>query len=173
MPHATTPLPPPPGRRVLLGAPGRAYSPRSCDGGRSGPEPDPGSSRTVRPGDSHRDPRQDARPLGGGGSHPSRYNGAGANAVNIDVSLTDEDIDRIGGRTVSMLAGWREHGTRRLDVGQAADHLCEHANACRALVKRRRIPFHRTENGRLRFSVTELDHWVRTGSCAATHEDLP
>jgi excisionase family DNA binding protein len=91
--------------------------------------------------------------------------------VNIDVSLTDEDIDRIAARTVSMLASWREHD-RWLDVRQAADHLSLSTNAVRALVKRRQIPFHRTSNGRLRFSVTELDHWVRTGSCAATHEDL-
>ena len=55
----------------------------------------------------------------------------------------------------------------------AAAHTSLTHHAIRGLVKRRQIPFHRTKNGRLLFSAPELDHWVRTGSCEPTDEDLP
>ena len=95
--------------------------------------------------------------------------------MNIRVDLADDDVERIAGRVVELLAhhptganpGW-------LDVTGASAHLAVTEHAVRWLVKRqRRIPFHRTSNGRLRFSLAELDRWVRTGSCEPTHEDLP
>ena len=90
----------------------------------------------------------------------------------VDLHLSDEEIERIAIRLAQLLhvdqstAHW-------LDVAGAAAHLGLTQNSIRGLLKRRKIPFHRMQNGRLRFSVTELDHWVRTGSCAETHEDLP
>jgi hypothetical protein len=94
--------------------------------------------------------------------------------MKVEISFTDDDIERIASRTAELLAETMKTGIQRwLDVPRAADHAALTPDAIRALVKRGQIPFHRTENGRLRFSPTELDRWVRTGSCAPTHEDLP
>jgi excisionase family DNA binding protein len=94
--------------------------------------------------------------------------------MRLEISITDDDIERIATRTAELLADTMATGIERwLDVPGAADHVALTPDAIRALVKRGQIPFHRTENGRLRFSVTELDHWVRTRSCAVTNEDLP
>jgi excisionase family DNA binding protein len=85
--------------------------------------------------------------------------------VNIDISITNEDVERIACRTSELLSERASTGVveRWLDVSGAADHLALTPHAIRGLVKRRRIPFHRTESNRLRFSPTELDHWVRAG----------
>ena len=94
--------------------------------------------------------------------------------MKLEISITHDDIERIATRTAELLAETMATGVERwLDVPRAGDHLALTPDAIRALVKRGQIPLHRTENGRLRFSVTELDHWVRTGSCAVAHEDLP
>ncbi len=94
--------------------------------------------------------------------------------MKLEISITHDDIERIATRTAELLAEKMTTAIERwLDVPGAADHVALTPDAVRALVKRGQIPFHRTENGRLRFSVTELDRWVRTGSCAATNEDLP
>ena len=90
----------------------------------------------------------------------------------LNLRLSGEEIERIATRLAQLLTEDRSTD-QWLDVAGAARHLLLTEDAVRGLVKRRRIPFHRTENGRLRFAVTELDHWVRTGACAPTHEDLP
>jgi hypothetical protein len=51
-------------------------------------------------------------------------------------------------------AGW-------LDVDAASAHLAMSAHAIRHLVKRERIPYVRTPNGRIRFDRGELDRWAR------------
>jgi excisionase family DNA binding protein len=93
--------------------------------------------------------------------------------VIIEVRFTDEDVERIAARLAERLAKHQGPPKVWLDVTDAAAHLGLTENAIRGLVKRKQIPFHRTKNGRLRFAVTELDHWVRTGACATSHEDLP
>jgi hypothetical protein len=85
--------------------------------------------------------------------------------VLIEVQLTEHDIDRLAGRVVELLAATSTENTNRgwLDVRGAAAHLSLSENAVRGLVRRRQIPCHRTENGRIRFSGLELDGWVRSG----------
>ena len=90
----------------------------------------------------------------------------------IEVHLTDEDVGRIAGRVAALIGAGTPQAELWLDVAAAAHHLALTEDAIRGLVKRRTIPFHRMENGRLRFAVTELDQWVRTGSCEPTNEDL-
>jgi excisionase family DNA binding protein len=92
--------------------------------------------------------------------------------MKLEISIAPHDIERIATRTAELLAMMTSI-ERWLEVPGAADHVALTPDAIRALVKRGQIPFYRTENGRLRFAVTELDHWVRTGSCAVTDEDLP
>ena len=94
-------------------------------------------------------------------------------AVIVGVHLTDEDVNRIASRVVALMDTDIRGAELWLDVAGAAHHLLLTDDAIRGLVKRRMIPFRRMENGRLRFAVTELDHWVRTGSCEPTNEDLP
>jgi hypothetical protein len=92
----------------------------------------------------------------------------------VEVHLADNHLEQLA-------AGIAEHLERAarpvaeawLDVIGAGAHLGLTENSIRALVKRNEIPVYRTENGRLRFSVTELDDWVRTGSCATAPVDLP
>jgi excisionase family DNA binding protein len=94
--------------------------------------------------------------------------------VVVEISLSEEDIDRLAQRVVALLSttAINKPSPSWLDVAGAAAHLKLSENAIRGLVKRQQIPFHRTENNRLRFSVTELDRWVRTGTCAESSEDL-
>jgi excisionase family DNA binding protein len=92
--------------------------------------------------------------------------------MTLEISITPDDIERIATRTAQLLA-MMTSVERWLDVPGAADHVALTPDAIRALVKRGQIPFYRTENGRVRFAVSELDNWVRTGSCAVTDEDLP
>jgi hypothetical protein len=94
--------------------------------------------------------------------------------MKLDISITDDEIERIATRTAELLARITTTTIERwLDVQGAADHLALTPDAVRALVKRSKVPVHRTRNGRLRFLTTELDHWVRTGSCETTNQDLP
>jgi excisionase family DNA binding protein len=93
--------------------------------------------------------------------------------VLVELRLHNEDLELIARRVAELLNSAQGIGDRWLNVGQAATHLGLSENSVRALVKRQQIPFRRTPNHRLRFSVNELDHWVRTGSCAVTTEDLP
>jgi excisionase family DNA binding protein len=51
-----------------------------------------------------------------------------------------------------------------LNVEGAATYLATTEDAIRALVKRRRLPVHRTETGRLLFRPEELDAWILDGS---------
>jgi excisionase family DNA binding protein len=95
------------------------------------------------------------------------------NMVEVEVTIPESELNRIALRLADLLAVARPTVEPWLDIDDAASHVALSPNAVRALVKRHRIPFHRTEHGRLRFSPTELDDWVRTGSCAATQEDLP
>ena len=93
--------------------------------------------------------------------------------MHIEIHLGDDDLDRLAAQIVRLLPTASETLPHRwLDVAGAAAYLGLTENAIRRLVKRRQIPFHRTQNGRLRFSVTDLDDWVRTGACAPTREDL-
>jgi hypothetical protein len=93
--------------------------------------------------------------------------------MTIEVHLTNHDIERIAARLAELLGPRDQQAGTWLDVVGAATHLGSTENAVRGLVKRRQIPFRRTPNGRLRFAVTELDEWVRTGSCESPDEDLP
>ena len=93
--------------------------------------------------------------------------------MTIEVTLLDEDIERLAARIVEFIRRLPSASETWLDAAAAAAHLGLTEDAIRGLVKRRQIPFHRTPNGRLRFSETELDEWVRTDSCAPTNEDLP
>ena len=81
----------------------------------------------------------------------------------IEVRLSDEDVQRIAGRIVEFLPRTGEVRHDWLDVSAAAAHLSFTENAIRGLLKRKQIPFHRTENGRIRFLVTELDRWAQSG----------
>ena len=47
-----------------------------------------------------------------------------------------------------------------LNVKSAATYLATTEDAIRGLVKRGRLPVHRTETGRLLFRPEELDRWV-------------
>jgi excisionase family DNA binding protein len=91
----------------------------------------------------------------------------------VSLRLDDRDIERIAAHIAEHLAVGAITNPGWLDVAGAAAHLAVSENAIRALVKRNRIPYHRMENGRLRFSMTELDRWVRTGTCESPHVDLP
>jgi excisionase family DNA binding protein len=50
-----------------------------------------------------------------------------------------------------------------LNVAGAATYLATTKDAIRGLVKRGRLPVHRTETGRLLFRPEELDDWVLAG----------
>jgi excisionase family DNA binding protein len=92
----------------------------------------------------------------------------------IEVQLSDCDIERIAARVAHLVAaGGNPSQTPWLDVKGAAAHLGLSADAIRALVKRHEIPVHRTPNRRVRFSVTELDEWVRSELAQSATEDLP
>ena len=97
-------------------------------------------------------------------------------ALVVDLRLSDVEIERIAARTAELVARAEHHAEGWLDVRRAGGHLGLTESAIRGLVKRRQIPFYRTENGRLRFAPTELDDWVRTGACetpARTYHDAP
>jgi excisionase family DNA binding protein len=91
----------------------------------------------------------------------------------IRAELSEQDIERLVARIASMLNHSSGRDDRWLDVEDAAEHLRLTANAVRGLVKRRQLPVHRTKNGRLRFSLTELDQWVRSETCEQRLVDLP
>jgi excisionase family DNA binding protein len=91
----------------------------------------------------------------------------------IRAELSEQDIERLVARIASMLNQSSGRDDRWLDVEDAAEHLRLTANAVRGLVKRRQLPVHRTKNGRLRFSLTELDQWVRSETCEQRLVDLP
>jgi len=97
--------------------------------------------------------------------------------VIVEFRLSDDDIERLAARIVELLSPTSSRGHQPwLDVGEAGRHLGLTENAIRGLVKRARIPVHKTENGRLRFAVTELDEWVRTGLArrpSGTYHDRP
>jgi excisionase family DNA binding protein len=100
----------------------------------------------------------------------------GQSEMRIEFRLSDGDVDRIAGRVAGLISsagGPSACGIVWLDVEGAAAHIGVSVNAIRALVKRREIPVHRTPNRRLRFSVTELDQWVRSDLAQSTSEDLP
>ena len=50
-----------------------------------------------------------------------------------------------------------------LNVKGAAMYLAATEDAIRGLVKRGRLPVHRTETGRLLFRPEELDRWILDG----------
>ena len=50
-----------------------------------------------------------------------------------------------------------------LNVEGAATYLATTEDAIRGLVKRKRLPVHRTETGRLLFRPEDLDRWVLDG----------
>jgi hypothetical protein len=94
----------------------------------------------------------------------------------IEARLTEYDIERVARRVVELICESREPSERWLDVAGAAAHLRLTEDAIRGLTKRKQLPVHRTENGRLRFSVVELDEWVRSGlaNCdTRTYHDRP
>jgi excisionase family DNA binding protein len=64
------------------------------------------------------------------------------------------DLARLVAEEVaSKRIGW-------LDVRAAATYLSMSEEAIRNLVKRARIPHHRTPNGRIVFKPAELDSWI-------------
>jgi Helix-turn-helix domain len=94
----------------------------------------------------------------------------------IEVQLSDRDIERIATRLAELLGKGSRSSQGWLDVAGAGTHLGLSEHAVRGLVKRRQLPVHRTENRRLRFSVTELDEWVRSGLAnrpTRTYHDRP
>ena len=97
-------------------------------------------------------------------------------AMIIEARLTDNDIERVALRVVELLGQAHDASERWLDVAGAAEHLRLSEEAIRGMIKRQRLPVHKTENGRLRFSVSELDEWVRSGlakSDTRTYHDRP
>jgi len=62
--------------------------------------------------------------------------------------------EEIQATTVAAPSGW-------LSVKGVADYLDTTEDAIRALVKRKQIPHDRAPTGRLLFSRSELDQWVR------------
>jgi len=97
--------------------------------------------------------------------------------VIVEIQLSDDDIERLATRVVQLLtSSVARRDQTWLDVAGAGTHLGLSEHAVRGLVKRRQLPVHRTKNGRLRFSVTELDDWVRSGlakSATRTYDDRP
>ena len=94
--------------------------------------------------------------------------------LGIEIRFTDDDMERLAARIVQLLSLQdRVSGDRWLDVPGASAHLGLTPNSIRGLVKRGQLPVYRTKNGRLRFSMTELDEWVRVGLARRTSEDLP
>lgn len=95
----------------------------------------------------------------------------------VEIQLTDDDVGRIAARLAEFMSDVPvRRETSWVDVHGVAAHLSMTPDAVRGLVKRRQIPFHRTENGRLRFALTELDRWVRSGladSAGRTYDDRP
>lgn len=85
--------------------------------------------------------------------------------MEIELRVSDDDVERIARRVIE-LQGSGSSPSAWLTVAGAADHLGTTEQAVRGLVKRNQVPVHRTESGRLRFSRTELDDWVRGGTCA-------
>lgn len=95
----------------------------------------------------------------------------------VEIQLSDEDIERLASRVVQLLTSSLARRDRAwLDVAGAGNYLGLTEHAVRGLVKRQRLPVHRTENGRLRFFATELDEWVRSGLAKGdtrTYHDRP
>ena len=94
----------------------------------------------------------------------------------IEARLSDHDIERVALRVVELLGQAHDASEPWLECRRSgrAPRLSE--EAIRALIKRQRLPVHKTENGRLRFSATELDEWVRSGlakSDTRTYHDRP
>jgi excisionase family DNA binding protein len=79
----------------------------------------------------------------------------------IVVRLSEDDLDRLAHRVAELITTTRVSTSVWLDVAGAARHLATTEHAIRGLVKRRHLPTHRTENGRLRFERAELDAWAR------------
>jgi Helix-turn-helix domain len=94
--------------------------------------------------------------------------------VIVEIQLSNDDIERLATRVVQLLTSSVAHRDRAwLDVAGAGTHLGLSEHGVRGLVKRKELPVHRTENGRLRFSVTELDDWVLAKSATRTYDDRP
>lgn len=85
--------------------------------------------------------------------------------MNVEVRLSEDDIERIARRVVELQGLTAPKGEAWLTAAQAGAHLGMSEHAIRGLVKRKQIPVHRTESGRVRFSPRELDDWVHS-SCA-------
>ena len=90
----------------------------------------------------------------------------------IELRLTDDEVNRIASRLAELLKESAQPTERWLDVAAAAAHVGLTEHSIRGLVKRRKVPVHRTLNGRLLFSAVELNDWVRSGGCEPTNEDL-
>jgi excisionase family DNA binding protein len=94
--------------------------------------------------------------------------------MNVEIRISDDDIERIARRIIELQAAAEgPRTTRWLTAQGAAEHLSTTEHAIRGMVKRRQIPFYRTETGRILFDAAELDASVQSGSCAAADEDLP
>jgi Helix-turn-helix domain len=95
----------------------------------------------------------------------------------ITLRFDEDELARLASRIVEQLSSSSGICSDRwLDVAGAGAHLGLSEHAIRGLVKRQQLPVHRTENGRLRFSPTELDEWVRSGlakSDTRTYHDRP
>jgi excisionase family DNA binding protein len=85
--------------------------------------------------------------------------------MRITLDVADHALDELARRLADLLTPVPQPQSTPvwLDVAAAAEHLALTPEAVRALVKRRRIPHHRLENGRVRFDRAELDAWVRAG----------
>lgn len=94
----------------------------------------------------------------------------------VELRLAEDDLEQLSARIAEQLTPSSHIAPRWLDVSGAAQHLGLTENAIRGLVKRRQLPVHRTENGRLRFSANDLDEWVRSGLAKGdtrTYHDRP
>lgn len=84
-------------------------------------------------------------------------------AMNVRLDLTDLDevLLRAAHEGARLALAEQSSGSPWLSVKSAADYLDTTEDAIRALVKRRQVPHHRTETGRLLFRRDELDAFAQ------------
>jgi hypothetical protein len=83
--------------------------------------------------------------------------------MNVSLDLPEELLDALVNRVAERVHAELPLDTGWLDVKAAAAHLSTSPEAIYGMVKRRQIPTHRSETGRLLFRREELDSHATAG----------
>jgi excisionase family DNA binding protein len=83
--------------------------------------------------------------------------------VSVPAFVATQLVEEIAAIVADMVVQRLEtsKGPEWMRVDQAAEHLQMTPDAIRALVKRDKVPHHRTPSGRVLLERNELDRWVR------------